>query len=189
MSETSPARGGEQDGVQSLRPALTAADLVTLSRLPLAAAFLVVSDPDGRLAILAAAGATDLLDGPLARRIGGSRFGVLLDPLVDKLFMATAFAVVALARRLEPWEIVGLLLRDLVATAAFGGTVLSGRPRAIAARPAGKAVTMGQMATLLAFLVDSPLLRPLAWATGAVGVYAIWDYYRVAPRAGRHLGG
>jgi hypothetical protein len=42
--------------------------------------------------------------------------------------------------------------------------------------------------TLVAFLLNSPLLRPMAWATGAIAIYAIWDYYRVAPRAERRVG-
>ena len=44
---------------------------------------------------------------------------------------------------------------------------------------------MAQVLTLVAFLADSPHLRPLAWATTAVALYAIWDYYRVAPAAER----
>jgi hypothetical protein len=28
----------------------------------------------------------------------------------------------------------------------------------------------------------------MAWATGAIAIYAIWDYYRVAPRAERRVG-
>jgi hypothetical protein len=41
----------------------------------------------------------------------------------------------------------------------------------------------------VAFLTGSPLLQPMAWATTAIAVYAIWDYYRVAPAAERPLGG
>jgi hypothetical protein len=44
------------------------------------------------------------------------------------------------------------------------------------------------MLTLLAFLLESPLLRPLAWATGAAAIYAIWDYQRVAGREARRVG-
>jgi hypothetical protein len=40
----------------------------------------------------------------------------------------------------------------------------------------------------VAFLTGSPLLRPMAWATGAVGLYAIWDYYRAASEAERPVG-
>ena len=41
----------------------------------------------------------------------------------------------------------------------------------------------------VAFLTGSSLLQPLAWATTALGIYAIWDYYRVAPAAERRVGG
>jgi phosphatidylglycerophosphate synthase len=141
------------------------------------------------MVILAIAAATDLLDGLLARRFGSSALGSLIDPLADKLFMAAAFGVVAVSGRLAPYEIVGVLLRDIVATIAFAATVYSQRPRAIPARAGGKAVTVAQVLTLVAFLADSPLLQPMAWATTAVAIYAIWDYYRVAPAAERPLGG
>ena len=170
------------------RPRWTPADLLSAARIPLAAAFPLASN-DWRMAILAAAATTDLLDGPLARRFGGSKVGALIDPIADKLFMVSAFGVVAVSGRLTPYEIVGVLLRDIVATVAFLATLLSHRPRAIPARAGGKAVTVAQMLTLVAFLAGSPLLQPMAWATAAVGLYAIWDYYRVAPAAERPVGG
>ena len=123
------------------------------------------------------------------RRFGSSSLGAVLDPVADKLFMASAFGVVAFSGRLEWYEILGVLLRDIVATVAFVATLFSHRPRAIPARAGGKAVTVAQVLTLVAFLADSPRLRPLAWATTAVALYAIWDYYRVAPQAERRLGG
>ncbi len=46
-------------------------------------------------------------------------------------------------------------------------------------------MTVAQVLTLLAFLANSPHLRELAWATTAIAIYAIWDYYHVAPRAGQ----
>ena len=45
------------------------------------------------------------------------------------------------------------------------------------------------MLTLVAFLADSPHLRELAWATTAVALYAIWDYYRAATIAQHSVGG
>lgn len=164
------------------------ADLLTLARLPLAVAFLLVGDDFVRLLILLVAAATDLLDGFLARRIGSSRFGGFIDPVADKLFMLAAFIVVAVSGRLTWYEIAGVLLRDLVATIAFIVTSLTGRPMTIPARFGGKAVTVAQVLTLGAFLTDSPLVRPLAWATGAIALYAIWDYSQAAPRAKRPVG-
>jgi len=183
VTEASPAARGEQG-----RARWSAADVVSLLRIPLAAAFVLVSHSGWRLAIVGAAAATDLLDGPLARKLGSSPFGAVLDPIADKLFMAAAVGVVAFSGRLEVYEIVGVLLRDIVATVAFVGTLISHRPRAIPARSSGKAVTVAQILTLVAFLIESPYLRPIAWATTIIAVIAIWDYYRVAPRAQKRLG-
>jgi phosphatidylglycerophosphate synthase len=183
VSEASPGPKGEQG-----RTRWTPADFVSAIRIPLAVAFLVAPDADWRLGVLAAAAASDLLDGPLARRFGSSALGPVVDPIADKLFMACAFGVVAFSGKLEIYEIAAVLLRDAVAAVAFTTTFLSHRPRAIPARPGGKAVTVAQVLTLVAFLLDSPLLRPMAWATGAIAIYAIWDYYRVAPQAERRVG-
>jgi hypothetical protein len=57
--------------------------------------------------------------------------------------------------------------------------VALGRTTTVPARAGGKAVTLLQFLTLLAFLLESALLRPLAWATGAVALYALWDYNRL----------
>lgn len=182
MSETTARPEGEQGGSR-----LAVADGLTLLRFPLAAAFLVFPSLPARLAVLAAAAATDLLDGPLARRRGASRFGAVLDPIADKVFMACAFGVVLVSGRLAAYEVAGVLVRDLWAAAAFVATILLRRPVAIPARLGGKAVTVAQVLTLVAFLAGSPLLRPLAWATAAVGLYAIWDYHRAAAREARPL--
>ena len=170
------------------RPWLSPADAFTVVRIPLAVAFLLVSDMSWRLAILGAAGASDFADGFVARRFGGSRLGSFLDPVADKLFMACAFAVVLLARALTPLEVVGVLARDFAAALAFVITLVLRRPASIPARLGGKAVTIGQLLTLLAFVLGSLLLRPLAWATAAVALYAIWDYIRVAAAQRRALG-
>jgi len=167
----------------------SAADLLTAARLPLAVAFPLVRDVWVRVGIVAIAAATDLLDGPVARRFGSSRLGVVLDPVADKLFMASAFGVVAFSGQLAWYEVAGVLLRDIVATVAFVVTAVSRRASAIPARLGGKAVTVGQLLTLMAFLLDSSLLHEVAWATAAIGVYAIWDYSRVADRERRPVSG
>ena len=183
MSETSPRQKGDQG-----RPRWTPADLLSVARIPLAVAFPLAPN-DWRMVILGVAAGTDLLDGPLARRFGSSALGSIIDPVADKLFMASAFGVVAVSGRLAAYEIVGVLLRDIVATIAFVATIYSKRPRAIPARAGGKAVTVAQVLTLAAFLAGSTLLQPMAWATTAIAIYAIWDYYRVAPAAERRVGG
>src|SRR3989449_1600261 len=121
----------------------------------------------------------------LARRLGPSRAGAMLDPVADKVFMAAAFLTVAARGALHPMEILGVLARDIVAVlGSLGGWVLR-RPLALPARAGGKAVTALQLLTLVAVIADSVYARRLAWATAAVGLYAIWDYGRAATRGRR----
>ena len=181
MTESSEAHEGQQ---AHWRP--TAADWLTAIRIPLAVIFAVV--PTWRLPVLIVAGASDVLDGMLARRLGSSRWGAFLDPLADKLFALSAFGVVALSGALTWYEVVGVLLRDIVAAGGVLVSVVRHESKAIPARAGGKAVTVLQWATLLAFLVYQPALRPLAWLTTAVAIFALWDYHRVADRAARRLG-
>ena len=184
MSESSPDPEGEQGGsgprLRENMPRFAFADLFTALRLPLAVAFVLLPETGWRLTCLLTAGTSDFLDGILARRYGSSRFGAFLDPLADKLFMVAAFSMVAVSGDLTLYEIAGVLLRDIVATGAFVGTLISGRASSIPARLGGKAVTLGQLLTLFAFIMGSPMIRPLAWATSAVGLYAIWDYRQAA---------
>jgi len=162
------------------RPLVRAPDLLSLLRIPLAVAFVVVPGVAARLVVLGLASLSDFLDGIWARRIGGSRLGVVLDPVCDKIFIAAAFVVVIRSGVLAPLEVLGVLLRDIVALVAFLTTWIRRRPTTLPARAGGKAVTVAQLLTLLAFLAGSELVRPLAWATAAISVYAIADYTRFA---------
>ncbi len=156
------------------------ADAITLARIPLAIAFPLASTVTARLVILALAAATDLGDGLVARRFGASRAGALLDPIADKFFMATAFAVVLLSGKLAWYEVTGVLARDIVAIVAFAIVGLLGYRLSVPARLGGKVVTLLQLVTLLVFVLDRPVpeLRRIAWATMAVALYAIFDYTR-----------
>lgn len=172
MTEASPRPEAEQ-----ARATWGLADAVSALRLPLAVLFILWPSVPARLAILVAAALSDLLDGWIARWLGPSRLGAFVDPVADKLFMASAFAVVAFSGALEWYEVLGVLLRDIAASLAFFITAGLGRPSAIPARAGGKALTVAQVLTLLAFLMAPEYLRPMAWACSAIGIYAIWDYY------------
>ena len=152
------------------------ADAMTLLRIPLAIAFPMFPDPSIRLVVLLLAGISDLGDGWLARRFGSSRIGAVLDPIADKLFVAVAFAVVWGVGALTWYEVVAVLARDIVATIAFVSTVATGRATAVPARVGGKVVTVLQMLTLIVFVLNWPHLQSLAWMTGGIALYAIYDY-------------
>ena len=67
------------------------------------------------LAIVAAAGASDALDGFLAKRFGWqSRLGALLDPLADKLLLLACFLGLATTGVLPAWLLLLVIGRDLL---------------------------------------------------------------------------
>lgn len=155
-----------------------APDALTAIRIPLAVAFLFAHGLWIRLGILFVVAASDVLDGMLARRIGGSRAGAVLDPIADKAFVGTAFVVVAVSGDLTVVEVLAVLLRDMLAVLSFIITWILGRPTTIPARAGGKVVTVFQWLTLFTWVLGSDLIRPLAWATAAISVYAVADYGR-----------
>ena len=174
--------GGGRERQGRVTRVWTVANVLSASRIPLAAVFAAVPEAGVRLAVLAGAAASDLLDGWMARRFGPSSLGAKVDPVADKIFYLTAFAVLGLSGALAPIEVVGVLLRDILTPLGYLASVVARRPFTTPARAGGKAVTVGQSLTLCAWLLGSPLLRPLAWATAAIALYALADYGRLAVR-------
>jgi cardiolipin synthase len=103
---------------------LTVPNAISVARRAGVPAFLwLVLGPhaDGwAVALLAAAGISDWLDGKLARAWNQqSRLGRLLDPAADRLYIAATLAGLAI-RGIVPWWLVGLLAgRELVLGAAL----------------------------------------------------------------------
>ena len=83
--------------------------------------WLILTGHDGwALAVLAASGISDYLDGKIARHYGlVSRIGQLLDPLADRLYILSTLLGLAY-RDIIPWWLVGIL----VAREVFGSVLL-----------------------------------------------------------------
>ncbi|MFI7589268.1 CDP-alcohol phosphatidyltransferase family protein [Spongisporangium articulatum] len=102
---------------------LTIPNVLSLLRLVLVPVFavLIVTEHDWlALVVLMVSGWTDYFDGWLARRWGQiTRFGALLDPLADRLYIFVTLLGLAY-REIVPWWLVGLLvLRDAVLTGSL----------------------------------------------------------------------
>lgn len=101
-----------------LREQVTLPNAITVARIGLIVVFgvLLVRSADAwAITVLAVAGASDFLDGFLARKLGQtSDLGRFLDPAADRLL--TAVVVLGLAwRDIIPWWLVALLLaRDIM---------------------------------------------------------------------------
>lgn len=132
------------------------------------------------LGVLVIAGATDFLDGWLARRTGSvTRIGEFLDPIADRLFILTAAVTLYLNHSIPAGLAVVVLLRDVLLWALVPFL----RSRGISALPVhylGKAATFNLLyAFPLLLLADGhgivhELARTFAWAFTVWGVGLYW---------------
>lgn len=170
---------------------LTIPNLVSFVRLAAIPYFWWVLLADERVGLAAVLifliGSTDWVDGYLARRLGQeSEFGRILDPVADRLMIASAL-IAGLIADVIPLVIGGLLivrevyvvLLVVVLKAREGGT--------LAVRPVGKISTFllyGAIPSfyLLAADIAPWLFGPPAWIAGVVGLLLYWwvavDYTR-----------
>ena len=98
---------------------LTIPNVLSFLRLlgvPLFLWLVLVPEADGwAFVLLVLSGATDWLDGAIARATGQiSRLGQLLDPLADRLYIAATLVGLAIRGIIPWWLVVVLLSRDLV---------------------------------------------------------------------------
>jgi phosphatidylglycerophosphate synthase len=152
---------------------------VSLSRVVLAAGFVASTGATERLALVGVASLTDMLDGWLARRLGvTSRWGALIDPIADRIFVVAAVGTFVANGALSPLQAVALLLRDVMTVIGFcvAKSVTWLRAVTFRARPLGKLVTVLQLATLLALTVVPRAVPALVAAVGAAAVAATVDY-------------
>jgi len=170
----------------------TLANVLTLSRVPFGIAFwFVIHRPIWALAVMIVGGATDLVDGAVARRsgqAGRNGLGAWLDPVCDKFFVLSMVAALLPVWRPEPWIVVAIVAREIVVVPlALAYRLLPGVRQRIsydfrAGRP-GKLATVAQFAALTAILFGSGVLPWLAALAGIVGLAAAGDYIRRALRA------
>ena len=142
---------------------------LTASRFGLTACFLVAllaSFPGHEtvaLGLFTAAGITDALDGRIARSRGlVTNFGILMDPLADKILTCSALIAFVELRRIEAWMVVVIVARELAITGLR--LLAASRSVVLAAEGFGKHKTISQMVAIVAILVS---MSHLQW--GAVG--------------------
>lgn len=98
---------------------LTVPNLLSLSRLPLAAAFLFVEGRSARVVLVGLASLTDFFDGWLARRGQTSQLGALLDPIADKTFVLVAILAFLIEGAVTASEFFIVISRDLATAIGF----------------------------------------------------------------------
>ena len=154
-------------------------NIISLSRVALAVAFVIDHDPNARIGIVLAAAVTDMLDGWLARKAGvTSRFGALVDPFADRVFALVAVATFVYEGSLTTLQYFIMIFRDLMTAVGFlvAKSVSWLKPVEFRARWSGKAVTALQMVTFIAVLKFPPWVAPLIIAVGLLSLYSVIDY-------------
>jgi phosphatidylglycerophosphate synthase len=157
----------------------TLPNTLSLSRVVLALAFVLVSEPGERIALIAVAGFTDLIDGWLARRgKSESTAGALLDPIADRIFVLVAISTYLIEGQLTTGQYFIFLTRDLATAVGFlvAKVVPVLRPAVFRARMLGKIVTVVQLITLVAIILVPELTRVLVLTIGVISAASIVDY-------------
>lgn len=181
---------------------VTLPNALSVARLPLGGLFWVAlargpEHAEWPFAVLAAAAATDVLDGWVARRRGVDPAGAgsWLDPICDKLFIGSVLAALYVQRRV-PLGVLALIV----------GRELLQLPMVLVYRAIPtlrrwlrydfRASLLGKSATVVQFVAVSALILGagdavvwrLAFASLALGLLALGDYVRRAIVIGRrHL--
>ena len=151
--------------------------------------WLVQEDYVRALALMAVAGASDALDGWLARRFNWiSRFGTALDPLADKILVGVLFIVLTVKGVLPLW-VAGIAIgRDLVIVGGAAAYRLLFKQIEFAPTLLSKANTAVQIVVLLLLLLGlcgfeylSPIARAITdpygfWVVAGLALASGADY-------------
>src|SRR5436305_4816137 len=131
---------------------------LTLSRFVLTVAFMVVMFAQFpfhetiALVLFVAAGISDFLDGQIARRRKLiTNFGILMDPLADKIMVCSAFIAFVGLNWIAAWMVVIVVARELAIT---GLRLLAASKNVVlAAERYGKHKTISQIVAIISLLV------------------------------------
>ena len=161
-------------------------NVLSLSRLVFAVGFVAVDGAMARVGFVGAAGLSDVLDGWLARRLNvATRWGALIDPAADRIFVLAAALSLVAGDALTPSAALVLMSRDIATAIGFVVAIVVPwlRPTQFKARWLGKLVTVLQFFTLLAVLVAPTLAGPLLVLVAVASAWSIVDYTAVLWRA------
>jgi len=186
--------------VGQARRVLTVPNVISIVRLLCAPLFVwLLFGPEDRTAafvLLALLGATDWVDGWIARRWDqGSDLGKVLDPTADRVLLLTAVISLTIDGAVPAWFGIAVLAREAVVSAATLALAAAGARR-IDVQWVGKAGTFALMFAFPGFLWlsdTSPgtfhdLLEIATWTVAIVGlVLSYWAAIVYVPLARRAL--
>jgi cardiolipin synthase len=171
---------------------LTLANQLTILRIVLIPAFVllvVYGQLGAALLVFMIAGATDALDGLIARVTGQrTSLGAWLDPMADKLLLVTAFVIltlpgIPLTNHLPLWLTVLVISRDVVIVGVVAIVNLAVGPRTFTPSIWGKMTTAAFILTSVAVMYfnyrreTSVLVDVGIWISLALTLVSSADYF------------
>lgn len=119
---------------------------------------------------------TDFLDGYLARKYDlVSDFGKLMDPMADKILVASALIGMVQIGRISVWPVVIILAREFFIT-SFRSLAAS-KGLVIAASIWGKIKTITQMLAIILLMLTNSMIADLAlWISVGFTIMSAVDY-------------
>lgn len=122
--------------------------------------------------IFMVAAVTDWFDGYLARSLGQtSAFGAFLDPVADKLMVATALILLVQLARLDAIIAVVMIGREITISALREWMARIGRSASVAVATIGKFKTAAQMSAIPMLLYNERVLSVDLRMLGSVLIY------------------
>lgn len=163
---------------------VNAPNLISLTRVPLALAFILLHDTATRVALIVIAAASDWLDGWWARTRGpATRTGAIVDPTTDKIFVVSALIGFVTSGVLTGAQLMLLLARDVFVAVGAAAVLALRLPVRLSARFPGKVLTNVQIAAVLVLLLAPRTAAVVVAIAAAVSVWAIVDYAMVGIRS------
>ncbi|MCB1114848.1 MAG: CDP-alcohol phosphatidyltransferase family protein [Chlamydiia bacterium] len=154
-------------------------------RAPLALLF-IIDNQVLRLAIIILAMLSDCIDGYLARRYHStSRFGAILDPMMDKFFVYVTLAVLLFEKQIAPWQAGTMLSRDffLFLFLSYLGVTGAWRKLEVKAIRWGKVTTASQFLVLIALVLKISFPPQLYYLFILFGCFAFVELLLFKKRA------
>src|SRR5882724_12165353 len=124
------------------------------------------------LMLFVAAGISDFLDGQIARRRNLiTNFGILMDPLADKIMVCSAFIAFVGLNWIPAWMVVIVVARELAITGLR--LVAASKSIVLAAEGYGKHKTISQIVAIISVLVLKSYLQwgPLGKAVFGFSIF------------------
>ncbi len=160
--------------------------IITFSRILLIPLFILVvkTKPFLGVLIFVLASATDLLDGYLARKSKQvTKFGILLDPIADKLLVISALIVFVDMEVIDAWIAIVIIAREFIVT-GLRIAALS-KDMIIPAEMGGKIKTTTQFVSIFILLFDRLYINfdlytsgiVLLWLSMFVGIVSGIQYF------------